>query len=204
MALERERGISVSTSVMQFEYRDHQLNLLDTPGHNDFSEDTYRTLSAADCAVMLIDNAKGVEPQTIKLFKVCRMRRIPIVTFINKMDRNGLELLGLLDEIERVLGIPCSPVNWPIGSGAEFQGVYDRWSHRLFRFEKSEGGARKAPVQASGLNDPALLETIGEQAYDQLIGELARRRPLGHGPGDLEADRNQVRFEGAAGIDRAR
>ena len=109
MAIERERGISIATSVLQFPYRGYQLNLLDTPGHNDFSEDTYRTLAAADCAVMLIDSAKGVEPQTIKLFEVCRMRRIPIVTFINKMDRHGRDPLDLLDEIERVLGMPVQP-----------------------------------------------------------------------------------------------
>src|SRR6185503_9033431 len=122
MALERERGISIATSVMQFPYGGFELNLLDTPGHNDFSEDTYRTLAAADCAVMLLDSANGVEPQTVKLFEVCRMRHIPIVTFINKMDRHGREPLDLLDEVERVLGIPCSPVNWPIGAGSEFQG----------------------------------------------------------------------------------
>jgi peptide chain release factor 3 len=116
MALERERGISIATSVMQFPYHDYQLNLLDTPGHNDFSEDTYRTLAAADCAVMLIDSAKGVEPQTIKLFQVCRARQLPIVTFINKLDRHGREPMDLLDEIERVLDMPCSPLNWPIGS----------------------------------------------------------------------------------------
>ena len=127
MELERQRGISISTSVLQFEYGGCRINLLDTPGHNDFSEDTYRTLAAADCAVMLIDSVKGVEPQTIKLFQVCRMRGIPIITFINKMDRGGKEPLDLLDEIERVLGIPCTPVNWPIGSGQSFYGVYDRW-----------------------------------------------------------------------------
>src|SRR5438105_2170609 len=110
MELERQRGISISTSVLQFDYRGRRVNLLDTPGHNDFSEDTYRTLSAADCAVMLIDSAKGVEAQTIKLFEVCRMRKIPIVTFINKMDRDGKDPLDLMDEIEQVLGIPCSPV----------------------------------------------------------------------------------------------
>jgi peptide chain release factor 3 len=111
MALERERGISIATSVMQFPYRSCQLNLLDTPGHNDFSEDTYRTLAAADCAVMLIDSVKGVEPQTIKLFEVCRGRRLPIVTFINKLDRHGREPLDLLDKIERMLAMPCSPLN---------------------------------------------------------------------------------------------
>src|SRR5687767_1125178 len=110
MEIEKQRGISISTSVMQFEHDGKRINLLDTPGHNDFSEDTYRTLAAADTAVMLIDSVKGVEPQTIKLFQVCRLRRIPIVTFINKMDRHGREPLDLLDEVERVLGIPCSPI----------------------------------------------------------------------------------------------
>ena len=121
-----QRGISVSSSVLQFDYAGRRINLLDTPGHNDFSEDTYRTLAAADTAIMLIDCVKGVEPQTIKLFQVCRMRGIPIVTFINKMDRAGKDPFDLLDEIERVLGIPCSPVNWPLGGGHLLRGVYDR------------------------------------------------------------------------------
>ena len=179
MALERERGISVSTSVMQFPYRGYQLNLLDTPGHNDFSEDTYRTLAAADCAVMLIDSAKGVEPQTIKLFQVCRMRRIPIVTFINKMDRHGREPLDLLDEIERVLDIPCSPVNWPVGAGADFQGVYDRGLHQLFRFDRSGSGAHKAEMRVSSLEDPALRDSIGSHAHRQLGEELELLRGAG-------------------------
>src|SRR5260221_1703403 len=144
MAMDRKRGISISTSVLQFIYRDHHLNLLDTPGHNDFSEDTYRTLAAADCAVMLVDSGKGVEAQTIKLFEVCRMRKIPIVTFINKMDREGLDPLDLLDEIERVLGIPASPVCWPIGQGARFQGIYERGTQRLLLFDRGERSGQKA------------------------------------------------------------
>src|SRR5690349_8653547 len=124
MEIERERGISISTSVLQFTYAGRSLNLLDTPGHNDFSEDTYRTLAAADAAVMLIDSVKGVEPQTIKLFEVCRLRGVPITTFINKMDCHGRPPLEVVDEIEQVLGIPCCPLNWPVGSGPEFQGVY--------------------------------------------------------------------------------
>ena len=179
MALERERGISIATSVMQFPYHGYQLNLLDTPGHNDFSEDTYRTLAAADSAVMLIDSAKGVEPQTIKLFEVCRMRKIPIVTFINKMDRHGRDPLDLLDEIERILGIPCSPANWPIGAGHTFQGVYDRWSQRLLCFERAESGAYKAPMQVASIDDVALRNSIGEHAHRQLLDELA----LLHGAG---------------------
>jgi peptide chain release factor 3 len=173
MALERERGISIATSVMQFPYRGYQLNLLDTPGHNDFSEDTYRTLAAADCAVMLIDSAKGVEPQTIKLFQVCRARQIPIVTFINKLDRHGREPLDLLDEIERVLGMPCSPLNWPIGAGPEFQGVFDRETQRLLRFERGESSAHKAAMQVSSIDDPALRHAIGDHAHRQLLDEIA-------------------------------
>jgi peptide chain release factor 3 len=173
MALERERGISIATSVMQFPYRGYQLNLLDTPGHNDFSEDTYRTLAAADCAVMLIDSAKGVEPQTIKLFQVCRARQIPIVTFINKLDRHGREPLDLLDEIERVLDMPCSPLNWPIGSGPEFQGVYDRESQRLLRFQRGESAAHRAVMQVSSIDDAALRQAIGSHAHRQLLDEIA-------------------------------
>lgn len=173
MALERERGISIATSVMQFPYQGFQLNLLDTPGHNDFSEDTYRTLAAADCAVMLIDSAKGVEPQTIKLFQVCRARRIPIVTFINKLDRHGREPLDLLDEIERVLGMPCTPLNWPIGAGPDFQGVYDREGHRLLRFERGATASHRAAMSVADIDDPALCAAIGASAHRQLLDEIA-------------------------------
>jgi peptide chain release factor 3 len=179
MALERERGISIATSVMQFPYRDFQLNLLDTPGHNDFSEDTYRTLAAADCAVMLIDSAKGVEPQTIKLFQVCRARQLPIVTFINKLDRHGREPLDLLDEIERVLDMPCTPLNWPIGAGPEFQGVYDLDTNRLLSFERGESAGHRAMMQVSNLDDAALGQAIGAHAHQQLLDEIA----LLHGAG---------------------
>ena len=126
MAIERERGISVTTSVMKFNYRDYEINLLDTPGHQDFSEDTYRTLMAADSAVMVIDAAKGVEAQTIKLFKVCTLRHIPIFTFINKMDREARDPFELMENIEEILGIKTYPMNWPIGCGKEFKGVFDR------------------------------------------------------------------------------
>ena len=180
MDLERQRGISISTSVLQFEYSGRRINLLDTPGHNDFSEDTYRTLAAADAAVMLIDSVKGVEPQTIKLFQVCRMRGIPIITFINKMDREGKEPLDLLDEIERVLGIPCSPVSWPIGSGHNFIGVYDRWTRQVLHFERAEGGSRRAPMSVGSLDDEALGEAIGEQRYRQLRDELALLETAGN------------------------
>ncbi len=142
MEIERQRGISISTSVLQFEYAGCRMNLLDTPGHNDFSEDTYRTLAAADSAVMLIDSVKGVEPQTIKLFQVCRMRGVPITTFINKMDRLGRPPLDLLDEIEKVLGIPARPINWPVGAGPGFLGVYDRERREVLRFERAAAGER--------------------------------------------------------------
>ncbi|MGV3625347.1 MAG: peptide chain release factor 3 [Archangium sp.] len=146
MAIEKERGISVTSSVLQFNYRDHAVNLLDTPGHQDFSEDTYRTLSAADAAVMLIDAAKGVEPQTIKLFKVCKMRGIPIFTFANKLDRYGRTPLELMDELEKVLGMRAYPMNWPIGSGPEFRGVYDRRTKQVHVFA-AEGRHGEAEVE---------------------------------------------------------
>ncbi len=172
MELERQRGISISTSVLQFEYRGRRMNLLDTPGHNDFSEDTYRTLAAADCAVMLIDCVKGVEPQTIKLFQVCRMRGIPIVTFINKMDRVGRDPFDLLDEIEKVLGIPCHAHTWPVGAGSAFQGVYDRLHHRMLRFERVAGGALPAPVQVGDVRDQGFRIQVGAKTHDQLLEEL--------------------------------
>jgi peptide chain release factor 3 len=185
MAIERERGISITTSVMQFPYHGYALNLLDTPGHNDFSEDTYRTLAAADCAIMLLDSAKGVEPQTIKLFEVCRMRRLPIVTFINKMDREGRDPLDLLDEIERVLGIPASPATWPIGAGASFQGVYDRWTPRVLLFDRGERAAHKAAMRVSSLDDPAVRDAVGDRAHERLADSLA----LLHGAGtDFDDD----------------
>src|SRR6202789_2659853 len=140
MEIEKQRGISISTSVLQFEYKGNCINLLDTPGHKDFSEDTYRTLTAADAAVMLIDAAKGVETQTRKLFEVCRMRGIPIFTFINKMDRFSKEPLDLLDELEKVLGIRSCPMTWPMGLGSRFRGVYDRAAQEVLFFQ-TEGEA---------------------------------------------------------------
>ncbi|WP_404334016.1 peptide chain release factor 3 [Planococcus rifietoensis] len=139
MEIEKQRGISVTSSVMQFDYSGHRVNILDTPGHQDFSEDTYRTLMAVDSAVMIIDVAKGIEAQTVKLFKVCKMRGIPIFTFINKMDRQGKEPLELMEELEEVLGIQSYAMNWPIGMGKEFMGIYDRYNKRIEPF-RSEGG----------------------------------------------------------------
>src|SRR5690348_10252662 len=145
MGMEQERGISITASAMQFPYKNAIINVLDTPGHQDFSEDTYRTLTAADCAIMVIDAAKGVETQTRKLFEVCRLRGIPVMTFINKMDLPGREPLDLMHEVEEVLGIHSSAVNWPVGSGREFVGVVDRRSKELLLFTKtSVGGAAKA------------------------------------------------------------
>src|SRR5947209_11573358 len=172
MALEQQRGISITSTVLQFEYGGCMLNLLDTPGHQDFSEDTYRTLTAADSAVMLIDNAKGVEPQTKKLFHVCRQRGIPIFTFINKLDRPGLEPLELLAEIEEVLGIHSVPVNWPIGDGPDFRGVYDRQTRAVHLFDRTEHGARRAPVTATDLADPAFAQLLGEARYAKLRDEI--------------------------------
>jgi peptide chain release factor 3 len=185
MDIERQRGISVSSSVLQFEFAGRQMNLLDTPGHNDFSEDTYRTLAAADTAIMLIDSVKGVEPQTIKLFQVCRMRNIPIVTFINKMDRSGKDPFDLLDEIERVLGIPCSPVNWPLGSGQSFLGVYDRWSNKALVFERGERGERRVPVREATWDDEEVVETLGETGLARTRDEIALLETAGN-PFDAE------------------
>ncbi len=183
MEIEKQRGISISTSVLQFEYQGTIINLLDTPGHKDFSEDTYRTLMAADAAVMLIDAAKGVEPQTRKLFEVCRMRGIPIFTFINKMDRPSREPLDLLDELEKILGIRSCPMTWPIGSGDRFRGVYDRQSQEIhFFFRDSENKGKKVESKKmSGIDDPEFLKSLGgekndeyeaRELYDQFKSEL--------------------------------
>ena len=173
MEIEKERGISVTSSVLQFNYDDFCINILDTPGHQDFSEDTYRTLMAADSAVMVIDASKGVEAQTIKLFKVCVMRHIPIFTFINKMDREARDSFELLDDIESVLGIRTCPVNWPIGSGKRFKGIYDRRAKTVRTFESvSTGGAKSAAETDYDINDPALKELATEELYDQLIDEI--------------------------------
>ena len=166
LELEKQRGISVSSSVMHFEHNGYRVSILDTPGHKDFSEDTYRTLVAADSAVMLIDAAKGVEAQTRKLFEVCRMRQIPIFTFVNKMDRFGRDPLDLMSEIEEVLGIDAVPVNWPIGSGAEFRGVYDRLAGCVQLFSGGNHGAAIVDQQefSGGIDAPAVREAMGTYA----------------------------------------
>ncbi|MGH9088220.1 MAG: GTP-binding protein, partial [Acidimicrobiales bacterium] len=144
MAMERERGISITSTVLQFTYRDHVLNLLDTPGHRDFSEDTYRVLAAADAAVMLLDVAKGIEPQTRKLYEVCRSRSLPVITFLNKCDRPGREPLALLDEIEEQIGLRPTPVTWPVGDPGAFRGVVDRRVGDMVRFGRTAHGATAA------------------------------------------------------------
>ena len=174
MEIERQRGISVTSSVMQFEYGGSCINILDTPGHQDFSEDTYRTLCAADCAVMLIDGAKGVEAQTIKLFHVCRMRGIPIFTFVNKMDRAARNPFDLMDELEKVLGIASSPMNWPIGTDGDFQGVYNRALRRVERFDGTAGdhGASMVHVEVRSVDDPALGSLLGPEHHRRLMQEI--------------------------------
>jgi len=173
MELEKERGISVTSSVLQFHYDGHAVNLLDTPGHQDFSEDTYRTLAAADAAVMLIDAAKGVEPQTKKLFKVCRMREIPIFTFVNKLDRFGRSPLDLMDELEQVLGIRAYPMNWPIGMGPEFRGVYDRAKREVHVF--SAGGTHgesEVSDRTVSIDSPEIHSVLSERELQQLKEDI--------------------------------
>ncbi|MDD6966806.1 MAG: peptide chain release factor 3 [Candidatus Faecousia sp.] len=172
MEIEKQRGISVTSSVMQFQYEGFCINILDTPGHQDFSEDTYRTLMAADSAVMVIDGAKGVEPQTRKLFKVCAMRHIPIFTFVNKMDREAKDPFDLLDELERELGIETYAMNWPIGSGKDFQGVYDREKSQLLFFS-GVSGKNKAEKQEIDLYDLQVAQLLDSQEkHQQLIDDV--------------------------------
>ena len=162
MEIERQRGISVATSVMGFEYKDVKINILDTPGHEDFAEDTYRTLTAVDSVIIVIDGAKGVEPQTRKLFKVCALRHIPIFTFINKMDREARDPFELMENIEEILGIKTYPMNWPIGCGKEFKGVFDRNARKVLAFS-SDGranGVKKVSETEAELGDPALDELL--------------------------------------------
>ncbi len=172
MEIEKQRGISVTSSVLQFNYEGKCINILDTPGHQDFSEDTYRTLMAADSAVMVIDGAKGVEPQTIKLFKVCVMRHIPIFTFVNKFDREARDPYELLDEIENVLGIHTCPINWPIGCGRNFKGVYDRETEMVELFTANAGGTKAVAAQDVWVYDTGLKDMVGFEYYDKLQEDL--------------------------------
>jgi peptide chain release factor 3 len=179
MELEQQRGISITSTVLQFNYNDCCVNLLDTPGHKDFSEDTYRTLAAADNAVMLIDAAKGLETQTRKLFEVCKMRSLPIFTFINKLDRPAREPLELLDEIEKELGLAPYAMNWPIGTGDRFKGVYDRSSHTVHLFRRSGHGQREADVQILPFDDPSWEASIDRDLLAQFKEELEVLESLG-------------------------
>ena len=172
MEIEKERGISVTSSVLQFNYDGYCINILDTPGHQDFSEDTYRTLMAADSAVMVIDASKGVEAQTRKLFKVCVIRHIPIFTFINKMDRDANDTFELLDDIEKELGIATCPINWPIGSGKNFKGVYDRATGKVTTFTDTQKGTKLGHATEVDIHAPELQEFIGEENKAQLLDEI--------------------------------
>lgn len=172
MELEKKRGISISSTVLQFEYSGYCVNLLDTPGHKDFSEDTYRVLTAVDSVIMVIDAGKGVEAQTRKLFEVCARRGVPIFTFMNKMDRPARDPIGLMDELEAVLGIRSVAMNWPLGSGVEFRGVFDRAAREVHLFERSVGGKYRAAVNVTGLEDPLVRGALDEAVYRQVCEQI--------------------------------
>jgi peptide chain release factor 3 len=185
MEMEKERGISITTSVMQFVHNEHVMNLLDTPGHEDFSEDTYRTLTAVDSALMVIDVAKGVEDRTVKLMEVCRLRDTPIMTFINKLDREGREPIDLLDEVETVLGIQCAPITWPVGMGKRFRGIYHLVQDVVYLYQSGKNTQKQDAVQIKGLDNPELDVLLGD-----LAEELRSEIELVHGAShrfDLEA-----------------
>ncbi|TNE92751.1 MAG: peptide chain release factor 3 [Deltaproteobacteria bacterium] len=172
MEMEKEKGISITSSVLQFDYQGKRMNLLDTPGHADFSEDTYRTLAAVDSAVMLVDVAKGVEARTLTLFKVCRMRKMPVVTFVNKMDRPGLDPLELLDSVSQALDIRTVPMNWPIGNGKDFKGVVDLLDRKVTLYERVEGGTDMAPERVLDMDDPEIAQIVGESEWQDVLEEI--------------------------------
>jgi len=188
MELEKKRGISISSTVLQFDYRGFAVNLLDTPGHKDFSEDTYRVLTAVDAALMVIDAGKGVQAQTRKLFEVCRRRGVPIFTFMNKCDRPTLNPIALIDELENVLGLQASPVVWPLGNGPSFRGVFDRRSREVHLFERVPGGAYQAPVNVTSLDDEVVRKRLDDYTYGEVTEQLDMLDGAGH-PFDLEAVR---------------
>jgi peptide chain release factor 3 len=200
MELEKKRGISISSTVLQFDYAGYRLNLLDTPGHKDFSEDTYRVLTAVDSVVMVIDAAKGIEAQTRKLFEVCRQRGVPIFTFINKCDRPMKDPLALLDEVESVLGIGAFPVNWPIGNGFEFQGVFDRQTRLMHLFERTVGGQYRAPEQVGGFDDELIRGRLDNVTFHKTVEELEMLEHAGHEWDDMAvlADKTTPVFFGSA------
>jgi peptide chain release factor 3 len=172
MELEKQRGISISSTVLQFDYQGYAVNLLDTPGHKDFSEDTYRVLTAVDAALMVIDAAKGIEPQTRKLFEVCKRRGVPVFTFMNKCDRPTLNPIDLLDELERVLGLTPCPVTWPLGNGPGFRGVYDRRTKEVHLFERTPHGSYRAPVNVTGLTDPVVRDRLDDYTFEQVSEQI--------------------------------
>jgi peptide chain release factor 3 len=180
MAMEKERGISVTTSVMQFIHLNHVMNLLDTPGHEDFSEDTYRTLTAVDSALMVIDVAKGVEARTVKLMEVCRLRDTPIMTFINKLDREGREPIELLDEIETVLNIQCAPVTWPVGMGSRFKGIYHLYQDRVFLYQSGKNAEKQEALVIEGLDNPEVDQLLGEHGAKELRDEIELVKGASH------------------------
>ncbi|MDZ4771571.1 MAG: peptide chain release factor 3 [Planctomycetota bacterium] len=180
MELERQRGISISSTLLQFDYDGYRVNLLDTPGHKDFSEDTYRVLTAVDAAVMVIDGGKGIESQTQKLFEVCARRGIPIFTFMNKFDRPARDPLELLDELERVLGIGACAMNWPLGDGTQFRGVWDRQTTELHLFEKVPNGMFVTPARATSIDDPLVREKLGDTLFERVKGEIEMIEGAGH------------------------
>jgi peptide chain release factor 3 len=179
MELERQRGISISSTVLQFDYAGYRINLLDTPGHKDFSEDTYRVLTAVDAAVMVIDAGKGIQDQTRKLFEVCRRRGVPIFTFMNKLDRPSLDPLALVDELESVLGIGAYPMNWPLGTGFTFKGIWDRQTKLAHLYERTPKGAYRAPVATSGLDDPFVREQLDPETYATVLEEVEMLESMG-------------------------
>ena len=185
MELEKKRGISISSTVLQFEYRGFMFNLLDTPGHKDFSEDTYRVLMAVDSVIMVIDAGKGIESQTLKLFEICKKRGIPIYTFINKMDRPALPPLELIDQIEKVLNMHAYPVAWPLESGPFFKGVFDRMSRQVHLFEKVPGGSYRAPVSVHDISDTRVSSVLSPEVYEEINEEL-ELLDMAHGGLDLQ------------------
>ncbi|MDB6072913.1 MAG: peptide chain release factor 3 [Verrucomicrobiaceae bacterium] len=192
MELEKQRGISVSSTVLQFEYKGSVVNLLDTPGHKDFSEDTYRVLTAVDAAIMVIDAGKGIETQTRKLFEVCRRRGVPIFTFMNKLDRPAREPLTLMDELETVLGIGACAMNWPLGLGQQFRGVYDRLKKDVHLFERTVHGAYRAPEKVGGLHDEFVKQHTVEEALEQAVHELEMLDGAGHDFDRAKVERGEL------------
>ncbi|HDP24912.1 MAG TPA: peptide chain release factor 3 [Deltaproteobacteria bacterium] len=200
MELERKRGISISSTVLNFDYEGFRINLLDTPGHKDFSEDTYRVLTAVDAAIMVIDAGKGIESQTRKLFEVCRLRKVPIFTFINKMDRPSREPLELLDELENVLGIGAYPMNWPLGTGDRFKGIWDRRSRLAHFFDRTPGGMYPAPVSTCGMSDPVVRKSLDETTFGEVCEEVEILNEAGvsYDSADVLAARTTPVFFGSA------